>query len=206
MPSRRRVRDIAAHEAPKWALEVMMAVTKKTGAKQLVKAGGGQSLAKVAAAALAQIAAIRKSLDTVELASLTVDERKHSNGRFRDGEEVAVTAIFDTVDAHPAHFQALAAHDHGVDDAVLETGPARDAVARRNVFAPLADELAALAARVSDDVLASGALAKDVSGPAYAIIRANAKLDKKLRASASKALDFYAKAAKRKAPAKPAVG
>lgn len=171
-------------------------------AKHLVKADSGQSLAKVAAAALSQIAAVRNALDKVDMASLTADERAHSNGKLRDGEDVAVTAILDTVDAHPAHFQALAAHDHGVDDAVLETGPARDALARRNVFAPLAAELTALAARVSDDVLASGALAKDVSGPAYAIIKANAKLDKKLRASASKALDFYAKVAKRKAPAK----
>ena len=183
-----------------------MAKAKKSVSKKGGNAAGEQGLEKAAANVLAQLAAIRATLEPHGLAALTGDERLHSNGRLRDGEDSAVVTILDTVDGHPAHFQALAGHDHGVDDAVVETAPARAALARRRLLAPIVAELVAIGARVSDDVLASGASAKDVSGPAYAIIRANAKLDKKLRASASPALDFYAQAAKRKAPAKPAGG
>ena len=178
---------------------------KKNGNGAAAKKGkAADPTAKLAATALAQIEALEKTLAALDLASLTADERVHTNGKLREGEAEALVVVLDAVDAHPSRFAALAAHDHGVDDSVVETAPARRALARRAALAPIASALSALASRVNDDVLASAALAKDVAGPAYAIIRANSGLDKALKASASKAIDFYSKAARRRPAAKPA--
>jgi len=94
-----------------------------------------------------------------------------------------LTVVLDTVDAHPEQFASLAPQDHGTDDRVVETGPARAALLRRSLLAALTGDLAALSLRVSDDVLASGELARDVTTPAYAIIRANAPINAALRKS-----------------------
>jgi hypothetical protein len=132
------------------------------------------------------------------LAALTSEERAHSSGKLRDGEDDVLAVVLDTIDAHPAQFASLAPHDHGTDERVVETGPARAALTRRSLLAPLAADLAALSQRVSDDVLASGALARDVTTPAYAIIRANAPLNAALRKSAARPLSFYVKQAQKK--------
>lgn len=150
--------------------------------------------------ARAAVRAAEQALEAFDLASLTSDERAHSAGKLRDGEDAVLVTILDTVDAHPAQFASLAPHDHGSDDHVVETGPARAALARRNLLAPLATDLATLSLRVSDDLLASGALARDVTTPAYAIIRANAPLNPALRRSAAGPLSFYLKTAKQKKP------
>ena len=91
----------------------------------------------------------------------------------------------------PAIFGALAARDHGSDDAVVETGPAREALARSVALAPLVRALSALLTRVSDGVLSSASLAKDVTVPAYGIIKANESLVPKLRQSAAVALNVH---------------
>ena len=179
-----------------------MASKKQGKSRRLTGQGkGGTSdaaLAKATAEVLADLAKMEAKLDAFELAALTADERLHSSGRLRDGEPALLGTVLDTVDAHPGRFQAIAASDHGVDDTVVETAPARTALARRALLAPLAAKLEALWTRVADDVLASGHLVREVTTPAYAIIRANAAVDRELRKAASTALDFYAKQARRR--------
>ena len=157
-------------------------------------------LAKAIAKAEAALLALEAELEKHGVASLTAAERLHSNGRLRDGETVAMVNILDTVDAFPDRFGAIAAHDHGVDDEKVETGPSRQALARYDAFAPLRAVAARLAAKLDDDALASGGLVRDVTTPAYAIIKANAAIDPALRKKASAAIDFYSKASRKKAP------
>ena len=174
----------------------------KAGTKKATQ--GKDSLLKTLALAVekarAALRAAEAALEAYDLAAYTSDERAHSAGKLRDGEDVALTGILDTVDAHPEHFASLAPHDHGTDDRKVETGPARAALARRSLLVPLAAELVALTQRGSDDVLSSGAFARDVTTPAYAIIKANAPINPALRKSASAALNFYAKQAQKKGP------
>jgi hypothetical protein len=167
------------------------------------KADGLKALEATVKKALAAVRASRAELEEHALASMTSEDRQHSAGKLRDGEATAMISVLDTVDAHPGQFASLAPHDHGSDDAAVETGPARTALARRALLAPLAAELDALLTRVGDDMLVSAALAKDVTVPAYGIIRANAPFNRALRSSAAAALDFHAAPArKRKANAK----
>ncbi|MFT3774379.1 MAG: hypothetical protein QM820_54160 [Minicystis sp.] len=170
------------------------------------KSGGGapntKALEKAVQKAILAVRTAKNALEGEDLESLTPDGRLYSSGKLREGEEVAMTAILDTVDEHPGLFASLAAHDHGKDDKVVETGPARGALARRALLAPLAKELEDLLTRVSDDMIGSGELAKDVTIPAYAIIKANVDMSPSVRKSAAPAIGFYAKTAKKKAPKK----
>jgi hypothetical protein len=178
----------------------------KTGKKKASR-GKDTAMKRLVAAVEKARAALRvaeKALEAFDLAQLTSDERAHSSGKLRDGEGDVLEVVLDTVDAHPEQFASLAPHDHGTDERVVETGPARAALTRRNLLAPLGADLAALSQRVSDDVLASGALARDVTTPAYAIIRANAPLNAALRKSAARPLSYYVKQAQKKAPKKTA--
>jgi hypothetical protein len=179
-----------------------MAKGKTTAAAK--KAPGMTALEKAVEKATQGVRAARQALEGQDLESLTPDGRLHSAGKLREGEDLAMIGVLDTIDKFPGLFAALAPHDHGEDDQAVETGPSRAALARRALLAPLAKELADLLARVSDDMLACGEKAKDVTVPAYAIIKASAASSPALRASAAKAIGFYAAQAKRKKPAKKA--
>ncbi len=76
---------------------------------------------------------------------------------------------------------------------MIETAPARASLARSQQLAPLAMVLESLVTRVSDDMLASAATSKDMTVPAYAIGKANAASNPKVRKTLSAAIDFYAK-------------
>lgn len=171
--------------------------------KKKASQGNDSLLKKLALAvekARAALRAAEVALEAYDLAAYTSDERQHSAGKLRDGEDKALEGILDTVDAHPEHFASLAPHDHGTDDRKVETGPARAALARRTLLAPLASDLVTFAQRVSDDVMSSGALARDVTTPAYAIIKANAPINPALRKSAAFSLNFYVKQVQQKKP------
>ena len=154
------------------------------------------------AQALAMIGKLEGQLDTLGLASLTKDERLHSTGKLRDGEEPVLEVILKTIDTHSTLFTSIADKDGGQDPTKVETAPSREALARRAALVPLFDALERLAKRVGDDILASGEHVKDVTIPAYAIIRANAPLNDELRRSAADALNFYPT----KRPKKPVAG
>ncbi len=138
------------------------------------------------------------ALAKIDLAKLTAEERKFSSGRMREGESAVAMGLLDAIDAHAPTFHSLADRDGGEDPAVLETGPSRDALRRRALLEPLAKELDELHTSVSDDMLVSAATAKLLTVPAYAIAKANAPVNAKLRKAVSGAFDFYAKLGRRK--------
>lgn len=162
------------------------------------------NLGAVAAQALGQLQELQRKLAAFGLSSLTTDDRKHSNGRFREGEEEAAQAILNTIEKSPALFSSLAPLDHGKDANVVEVGPSRDALERRKTLAPLAEALEKLLQLINDDLLATGQAVKDLTVPAYAIIKVNAGVNRDVKNAASAALDFYnAPARKRAATRKP---
>jgi hypothetical protein len=123
--------------------------------------------------------------------ALSTADRQASSGRFRVGEAAVLRAILDVVDARPALFSVLAAHDGGANPAAVETSPAREALARKAA----ADEALAaaelLVKALRDDSLVSGEAVRALTTPAYAIIKANATVDAALRDEASEAIGFY---------------
>lgn len=141
---------------------------------------------------LAALAQIEQQLDALDLASLTADERVNSAGKLREGEDVILDELLDTVDSFPQTFAAIADKDHGTDDARVETGPTRQALARRRALAPISAALLKLSRRVDDDLLVQAEQVRDVTTPAYAILKANAAVDAKLRKRAAKVFDYYA--------------
>ena len=172
-------------------------------AKGKTTATTDKALEKAVKKGIDALAAITADLEKHGLASKTPEERQHSNGKLRDGEDAAMVNVLDTVDAFPGLFQALAPHDHGKDDKVVETGPARVALSRRAAIAPLAAAARALADRLDDELLTGGETAKDVTVPAYAIIKANAEVMPALKKKAAPTITFHAKRSKR-TPAKKA--
>ncbi|MEO7331215.1 MAG: hypothetical protein ABI193_21750, partial [Minicystis sp.] len=137
------------------------------------------------------------------LHEVTDEERKHTTGRFRDGESSAITAVLDAADAFPSFFAALAARDHGKDDAIFESQPTRDDLARRDHLARLFGALDPVTQGVSDTVLGLGERVREVSAPTYAIARLAATMSPKLRAKLAPATKFYgAPAAKAQATRK----
>lgn len=166
--------------------------------------GVSAALVKAVNAGIVNVKAARDGLEGQDLASKTQDERGNSNGKLREGEAAAMVNILDTVDKFPGLFASIAPRDHGVDDSVVETDPARAALARIALLQPLQAELTELLSRVSDDILESAELAKDVTVPAYAIIKANEAIAPEVRKAAAPALTFYANVSRKKKPrAKP---
>jgi hypothetical protein len=161
-------------------------------------------LAKVVDEGVDALRALLAALEGQGLGSKTPEDRTHSNGKLRDGEPDAMTNILDTVDKFPGLFQSLAPHDHGKDDSRVETAPSRMALAHRAKLQPLAAVAQKVLDLVSDEMLEHAEQAKDVTGPAYAIIKANADVSPELKKTAAPALTFYAEIAKRKGPKKAA--
>lgn len=171
---------------------------KKTPASKAKVTSSPDSEATVAREVLDRLQQIEALLEGLELAQLTAEERVSSNGRLRDGEEAALETLLDAMDAFPGPFAVLADKDRGDDAAALETGPTRQSLARRQALAPVAASLARLTRRVEDDLLVQGERVREVTAPAYAILKANAAVDPKLRKQAAKTFDFYAKLARSK--------
>jgi hypothetical protein len=166
---------------------------KKTPASKAKITSSPDSEAAVVREVLDRIQQIEALLENLELARLTAEERVSSNGRLRDGEEEALETLLDAMDAFPGPFAVLADKDRGDDAAALETSPTRQALARRQALAPVAASLARITRRVEDDLLVQGERIREVTAPAYAILKANAVVEPKLRKQAAKVFDFYAK-------------
>lgn len=143
------------------------------------------------------LAALRAELKG--LVRYSKQSRLSSLGRFRDGEEEAIEAVMDMVDARPASFAALAAKDNGVDDTVVETQPSRDDLARREALKPLLKDLTTLKDDVGDTYLALGDRPRRFSIAAYSIGAANAPHDPALASAIAPAKRFYASRGRPKA-------
>ncbi len=166
-------------------------MTKGNPQKPAIVAAADQSFKAAVAEALNHVRDARRAVEVAGLQTLTDDERLHSNGKLRLKEPEAMVAVLDAIDVAPGVFGALAPHDHGVDPEAVETGPSRAAVARYQTLAPLVQALDQLVRDVGDDALVAASLAKDVTVPGYAILRANAPINARLKSAGKVALDFY---------------
>ena len=132
------------------------------------------------------------------------DERRHSDGRLRDGEEAALHSVLDVADAHPESFQVLAAKDGGRDPKVFETQLLRERLERRALLAELAAELEPFALELADTLLVLGSLARQPTLAAYGIAKPLAEHDAEARSKLAKALSFYGGLAERAAKSRAA--
>lgn len=156
-----------------------------------------------AAAAKVQIAEHIKAIRALlpGLVQFTQDERTHSEGRLRVGEDVALTAVLNSVDQVPAAFASLADRDDGLDSDLFETSLLRRRLATRRELAEVAQWTEQLATDLSDALLHLGELVRPVTLQAYGIARTLAKTDAKVRDALVPATDFFSdmtRAARRK--------
>lgn len=130
--------------------------------------------------------------------ALSKDDRQASGGKFRSGEADILEKVLDVVDARPELFSVLAPRDGGDDPAAVETAAARDALARKVA----ADEAVAAAElylkALRDYALVAGEEVRELTAPAYAIIRTNATVDASLRDAAAVPMAFYRDASRAK--------
>jgi hypothetical protein len=170
--------------------------TKKTG-----KANGKSTNDTSAAIqeALTHLIAASAALAKLGPVAYTSAQRITSNGKLRDGEADVMNGILDTVDAFHAVFSSIADKDGGIDDAKVETGPARAHIALWSALAPVAAKIDEIQTAIADKMLHEASSAKDVTLPAYAIIRANAPANAKLAKAGQRAMSFYGHPAKQRA-------
>ena len=133
------------------------------------------------------------------LVTMTEEERRHCDGRLRDGESDAFAAVLATADADPQYFESLADKDGGVDPETFETDFLRDRLARRETLAGVASAVGAMQTQLSDTVLWLGGEVRPVLLVAYRIAKSISTTDAKVRARLAPAIDFFAKIARRSA-------
>ena len=135
---------------------------------------------------------------------LTDEDRRHSDGRLRDGEDKALLAVLDVADARPESFKVLADKDSGRDPKTFETALLRERLERRAALADLAAELAPFAQELGDTLLVLGSFARMPTLAAYGIAKPLAQYDAEVRTKLAPALSFYGNLAQRAAKARAA--
>jgi len=155
------------------------------------------ALDKHVAALLAAVESAQANLEG--LVALTSEQRRQSQGKFRDGEADALLAVLDAADQKPQLFQSLADKDFGVDPDSFETNVLRDRLQRASKLAPIAERLEVLTGLLNDTVLTLSSQTKPVMQQAYGIAKSVAKTDPKLRTTVAKTLDYYARIARKSA-------
>ena len=133
------------------------------------------------------------------LVTLTEAERRHSEGKLRDGESGALDAVIDVAEAHPAYFTSLADKDGGIDPNSFETELLRDHLARRRILGEIVAVGEQLSGPIGDTMLALGQRVRPVLLSAYHIAKSIAASDGNVRTRLAPALDFYGKIARRAA-------
>lgn len=122
---------------------------------------------------------------------LTDEERRYSNGRFRNGEGQMYLTILSVMEAFPTFFEGLADLDQGVDPTKVETPLLRDRLQRAEILARLLDPAGQLGG-MSDTVLHLRSLVRDPVKEAYGIAKSMAKTNTKLKSMLAPVIDFYA--------------
>jgi len=125
------------------------------------------------------------------LIHMSVDERKHSSGRFRAGEPAAMKKLLVAAGRHPELFTALADKDGGKDPKTFEAQPTIDDLDRIAALQELTDEMEMLAETLSDTLLAFGADARKVGVPVHTLINANRSIHPGLASDAAEGLEYY---------------
>jgi hypothetical protein len=142
--------------------------------------------------AMSQVQQIRASLPNPT--RLTADERKHTNGKLRNGE-AAVLAVVCGVAQDPKYaplVASLAERDYGTDPAAFEAALLEERLQRVAVLAPLVQALTSLTEDLGDTVLDLQELSANPAREAYAIFKSVAKTDATLSSRIKDTIDFYA--------------
>ena len=141
-------------------------------------------------------ALIKQALDLFPgLLVMTDEERRYSNGRFRNGEGEMYLTVLSVMEKFPSFFEGLADLDAGVDPTKVETPLLRDRIQRAEILAKLlgtADKLGGM----SDTVLHLRSLVRDPIKEAYGIGKSMAKTNVTLKSMLAPVIDFYATLAK----------
>jgi hypothetical protein len=127
-----------------------------------------------------------------ELASLTADERQHSQGKMRAGEIAQLRTILDVIDGKPSLFEGLADEDFGEDPTRLETDLLRHRLDEVEALAPLIGTVEALATQIGDTTLFTGARVRPVLLAAYRIAKPLANKDKAIGGKLAGVISYYA--------------
>ena len=125
------------------------------------------------------------------LLTLTSEERKLSNGKWRDGEIEPSYGLIDATIQFPQYFDGLADKDEGLDPTRFEPELLRDRLQRCDLLRTVATPLEDFSAEASDSVLHLGELTKPVLNEAYGIAKTQAKHNSALKSLIAKLLDFY---------------
>ncbi|HEY2746902.1 MAG TPA: hypothetical protein VGL86_19905 [Polyangia bacterium] len=115
------------------------------------------------------------------LVSLTSEQRQHSNGKLKDGEDKAIAAIVETLSRQPAPFASLKVDPNQVTQLLQ----------RRAVLAPLAEQATQLADDLTDTLLHIGEAIRGPVSSAYHVASALAPHDDAIAASLQPARQFY---------------
>jgi hypothetical protein len=146
-----------------------------------------QTRAEKARGLVAQIAELLPGL-----IHMSVDERKHTNGKFQAGEVPAMKKLLTAAGKHPQLFSALADKDGGKDAKTFEPQPAIDDLDRIAALQDLGADVETLAQTLTDTLLSFGTDAREVGVPVHAIISANKSVAPALASDAADGMEFYA--------------
>lgn len=131
------------------------------------------------------------------LRTLTEDDRRHTNGKLRNGESEMLKRVLDAVRAQPGYFTSLADEDEGSDPTKLEVDLIADRLARRELLSQALARFARIEQPLSDSVLHLGEQTRTVLLAAYRIARTLARSDAKLRDQIAPVIDFYSTSSRR---------
>jgi hypothetical protein len=137
---------------------------------------------------IAQLAALYP-----ELTTLSEEDRRHSLGRYREGETEALRSVIKAIESDVSDFKSLADADEGHDPNTVETGLISARLDKRDSLARVATRIARFSQSVADTELEMGELSRLFLLAAYRIARGVARTDKKVRAIIAPALSFYSK-------------
>jgi hypothetical protein len=125
------------------------------------------------------------------LIELTDEARRHTNGRYRNGEAEALESLVDLAEKKPALFESLANADEGHDPKRFEHELLRDRLERAILLGPLVTALLDLASSAADTRLYFGELTRPVLLAMYEITKPHAKRDPSIASICKRALDFF---------------
>jgi hypothetical protein len=124
------------------------------------------------------------------------EERRHSQGRLREGEEEMLGAIADVIAYAPQYFVSLADEDEGHDPDQLEVDLVRDRLERRTLITGISKALRPLNEGLADEALYLGGLVRPVLLAAYRIAKPISKTDVGMANRLARVIDFYSEPAR----------
>ena len=127
---------------------------------------------------------------------LSSDERRHTNGHYRDGEAEALQPLTDLAKKKPALFESLADEDAGSDPTKFEPDLIGDRLARVLALTPIVEATEALSQLASDSNLHLGEQTRPVLLSMYDIAKPPARRDASVMTFVAPAMTFYAKTAR----------